>query len=104
MPLGRGRRTIATYTATVTEPGPIGVELTPANKIIQFSLTSSLKNAGAKVDDTIVKVADTSVVNLDNTAVRDLIMSSPRPLTLTLTKPQTAGRKNRKRKTRKTRR
>jgi C-terminal processing protease CtpA/Prc len=88
----------------VAEPGPVGVELTPNNKIVQFSPTSSLKAAGASVGDIIVKVGDTDVTSLDNNKVRDLITTTPRPLTFTLKKAQKAGKRRTHRKTRRSRR
>jgi C-terminal processing protease CtpA/Prc len=88
----------------VAEPGPVGVELTPDNKIVQFSPTSSLKAAGASVGDVIVKVGDTDVTSLDNNKVRDLIMVAARPLTFTLKKAQKAGKRRAHRKTRRSRR
>ena len=88
----------------VAEPGPAGVELTPNNKIVQFSPTSSLKAAGASVGDVIVKVGDTDVSGLDNNKVRDLITTTPRPLTFTLKRAQKAGKRRAHRKTRRSRR
>jgi C-terminal processing protease CtpA/Prc len=97
-------RTALTKQCIITQAGAIGVELSSINKILQFSPTSSLKTAGANVGDVIINVGNTDVTGLDNNAVKELIMSSPRPLTLTLKKAQTAGRKRRYRKTRRSRR
>ena len=88
----------------ITQPGAIGVELSSTNKILQFSPTSSLKAAGASVGDIIIKVGATDVTELDNNTVKELIMSSPRPFTLTLKKAQTAGKRRQYRKTRRSRR
>ena len=97
-------RSAFTKQCIITQAGAIGVELSSMNKIIQFSPTSSLKAAGANAGDVIIKVGNTDVSGLDNNAVKELIMSSPRPLILTLKKSQTAGRSRRHRKTRRSRR
>lgn len=104
-PLGRLilNRSGQPKTCIVAEAGPVGVELTPNNKIVQFSPTSSLKAAGASVGDVIIKIGDTDVTSLDNNRVRDLIMTTSRPLTFTLKKAQKAGKRHPHRKTRRSR-
>jgi hypothetical protein len=79
----------------ITGLGPMGLNLSPDNRVVSVVQGGLGDAVGIRAGDAIVRVADASVVDKEHAEVLALIKASGRPLRLTVSRvPQTSAAKS----------